>query len=350
MRRFACLVGVLFLAGCAGTPARLQLGGMASEQPLVWPAAPEQARYRYLGTLTGEANFVRDPSTLSLGRKAFDWLVGLAGSPRRARILQRPMAGYTDEQGRVVVADVSRAAVYVFDDAAGDLQIWEMAAEQKRFESPVAVTAGANGETLVSDADLGIVVRLDNAGRAVGRLSATTLKRPTGIARDARRGHVFVADAGAHDIKVFRDDGELLQTIGQRGEGDGEFNAPTYLTFAGDRLYVTDTLNSRVQVFDAEGEFLRSFGRRGLFLGDLPRPKGVAVDRHGLVYVVESYYDYLLVFDSEGRFLLPIGGSGNGIGQFYLPAGVWTDDRDRIYLADAFNGRVVILQYLGGDK
>jgi len=64
--------------------------------------------------------------------------------------------------------------------------------------------------------------------------------------------------------------------------------------------------------------------------------------------VVESYYDYLLVFNDKGEFLLPIGGTGSGIGEFYLPAGVWTDDRDRVYVADAFNGRVVIFQFLGG--
>jgi hypothetical protein len=46
--------------------------------------------------------------------------------------------------------------------------------------------------------------------------------------------------------------------------------------------------------------------------------------------------------------LLPIGGTGTDVGQFYLPAGVWSDNNDRIYIADMFNGRIVILQYLGG--
>jgi DNA-binding beta-propeller fold protein YncE len=64
--------------------------------------------------------------------------------------------------------------------------------------------------------------------------------------------------------------------------------------------------------------------------------------------VVESYYDYLLVFNQQGELLLPIGGTGSGNGEFYLPAGIWIDDRDQVYVADAFNGRVMVFQYLGG--
>jgi hypothetical protein len=36
------------------------------------------------------------------------------------------------------------------------------------------------------------------------------------------------------------------------------------------------------------------------------------------------------------------------VGQFFLPAGVTVDRRNRIYVDDMFNGRVVVLQYLGG--
>ena len=78
------------------------------------------------------------------------------------------------------------------------------------------------------------------------------------------------------------------------------------------------------------------------------RPKGVAVDSDGNIYVVESYHDHLLIYDSEGRFLLPIGGNGTNIGQFFLPAGAWSDSDDRIFVADMFNGRVVIFQFVGG--
>jgi DNA-binding beta-propeller fold protein YncE len=79
----------------------------------------------------------------------------------------------------------------------------------------------------------------------------------------------------------------------------------------------------------------------------MTRPKGVAVDSEGIIYVVESYYDHLLIFDADGKFLLPIGGSGYSAGTFFQPAGIFVDPSGMIYVADMFNGRVAIFQYLG---
>jgi DNA-binding beta-propeller fold protein YncE len=206
------------------------------------------------------------------------------------------------------------------------------------------------GGLFVADAELAAVFRLDVNGQPQAVIGRGLLQRPTGLARDAQRGLLYVADTYAHDIKVFDDSGALLHVIGRRGSADGEFNYPTHLAWAQGELYVTDTMNNRIQVLGAEGQVLqRKFGERGLQLGQLVRPKGVGVDGEGNVYVVESYYDSLLVFSPRGEFLLPIGGTGTATGRFYLPAGVWVDARNRVHVADMFNGRVVLFQFLGGS-
>ncbi len=343
----------LLLAGCASSPATLNLDLQGAEGHL-WPSPPEVARYQYIGQLTGEENFVKENNDGAMGRRLFDWMVGIVAGETLPVVLQRPQSGAVDRDGRLYVTDVSRAAIYVFDQPAGQLEVWEIAGEQLRFKTPVGIvvieTDEGGREILVADADLKRIVRLDQSGKPVGHFGSDVLVRPTGLARDPATGNLYVADTHAHDVKIFSAEGRLLRRVGAggRGEGEGQFNSPTHLAFARGQLYVTDTLNSRIKVLSADGEFLRTFGRRGLFVGDLPRPKGVTVDKDGNVYVVESYYDHLLVFNEEGNLLLPIGGSGSGVGEFYLPAGVWTDQRDRIYVADSFNGRVVILQYLGG--
>lgn len=314
----------------------------------VWPDPPDEPRYSYAGELTGEDNFRPDNwANKGNATKVFEWLVGLTGLNSKPAVLQRPQSGMVDAEGRIYVTDIGRGAVFVFDKPAGKLEVWDSARGNERFVSPIGITQGARGEILVADSELRSVFRLDQKGNLLGEFGHDILERPTGLARDAKRGRVYVSDTRAHDIKVFDDSGKLLNVIGQRGEGDGEFNFPTYLTFVADKLYVTDTLNSRIQTFDTDGNFIGKFGKLGLKVGNLVRPKGVAVDSLGNIYVIESLYDNLLVFDAKGRTLLALGGSGKGIGEFYLPSGVWTDSHDQIYIADMYNGRITVLQFLG---
>ena len=322
---------------------------MNLEGGLVWPSAPEVARYRFTGALLGEQNFGLDEqSRPSTGQRFLRWLVGLGASLRESpRELVRPQTGMVDGAGRILVTDAGRQAVFVFDEPQGKLFIWRQADEYGEFLSPVGIAAGLNGEILVADSGLARVVRLDTQGSPIGSFGQNVLGRPTGLARDPAAGQVYVADTRDHDVKVFDDQGRLIRRIGGRGDTPGQFNAPTHLAFVQGKLYVTDTLNARVQVLTPEGEPLLSIGKRGLYLGNFTRPKGVTADQDGNVYVVESYYDHLLIFDNQGRFLLPVGGTGAAVGQFFLPAGVWADTQGRIFVADMFNGRVVIFQYLG---
>jgi hypothetical protein len=55
---------------------------------------------------------------------------------------------------------------------------------------------------------------------------------------------------------------------------------------------------------------LGSFGRHGDGSGDLAMPKGVAVDRDGVVYVVDGLFDNVQLFDRSGAFLLTLGAAG----------------------------------------
>lgn len=343
---------LLFLAGCSAGPMILRLdvenhGGAKR----VWPEAPETPRFQYVGQLTGEENFVpADQDNRSTGKKIIYWLVGLIGSNEERVVLQRPQTGMVDSAGRVYVTDVSRQGIFVFDQLAGNLQVWDRAEGNHKFVAPIGIVSGPRDQILVADAELGRVFRLDREGKPLGSFGEDLLKRPTGLARDAERGLIYVADTYAHDVKVFDDEGRLTDVLGNRGDGDGELNYPTHLVFADGKLYVTDSMNSRIQILDVEGRMLGKFGSRGLYVGNFTRPKGVAQDKTGNIYVVESFYDNLLIFNKEGKFLMPIGGTGKEVGQFYLPAGVWCDAQGKVYVADMFNGRVVIFQSLEASK
>ena len=352
-RRFVLLLTVLLtvlLSACASEPKVMQFDARPADTDRVWPAQQTQEvpRYRYLGQLVGERNFQSVDATQSTARKLFNWVVGLIDGAEQPVVLQRPQSGVVDAAGRVLVTDVSRNAVFVFDEAAGRLDVWDRASKAQRFAAPIGIALGRNGEFLVADAELGRVFRLGRDGTPLGDFGAGELTRPTGVVRDSARGRVFVADTHAHDIKVFDDDGRLLARWGRRGNGPGELNYPTHLAFSNGMLIVCDSANARVQGFDSNGLATLRFGQRGLYVGNLVRPKGVAADDEGNVYVVESMHDTLLVFDPQGRLLMSLGGTGQDVGRFFLPAGVWVDGRNRIFVADMFNGRVAVFQFLGG--
>ena len=363
LRLTATVLFVLLLGGCANTDTirgqlNYDLRPEGARPAVFWPPAPDTPRYRYLGELVGQPNFVHNNNSKGNLTKVFNWIVGLF-EMNSALMLQRPQYGTVSDSGRIYVVDAGRKAVLGFDpnpppddeseDKEGHLLVWDMATKNTRFAAPVAVAIVWNGDIVVSDAILGAVMRLNNKGEPIGTLGVGQLNRPTGLAFDRERGLLFVADSVDHDIKVFDQTGQLVKKFGAPGDGKGEFNAPTHLAFSGKQLYVSDTLNSRIQVFDADGRYVRELGERGLYVGNLTRPKGVALGDAGITYVVESYYGHLLAYNQQNQLLLDITGSGLKGDRFQLPSGVWTDQQGRIFIADMFNGRIVVFQFLGAS-
>jgi hypothetical protein len=60
-------------------------------------------------------------------------------------------------------------------------------------------------------------------------------------------------------------------------------------------------------------------------------------------------YDTVQVFDRAGPLLLNFGGSGARPGEFWLANGVAISRTNEIYVADAYNRRVQVFRYVGGQ-
>jgi len=342
-------------AGCASQEPQSMHFEMPSydggeiDTTLVWPPPPEVPRYLYIGDLIGEQNYVApgDEVKSTMG-KIWAVIAGLGFSRQRLEQLQRPQGIAVGPQGRIYVTDASRQAIFVFDEVDGEVEIWGNDGDGIALQSPVGIVA-LEDSVWVADSELGALLKFGLDGELEAVLADEVLERPTGLAADPDNGLLYVADTSRHDIKVLDRLGNLVGQVGGPGSGDAEFNAPTYLAFREGLLYVSDTLNARVQVIDPSSGHVRTVGKRGLYVGDMTRPKGVAVDSDDNLYVIESYYDHLLIYNSAGNLLLPIGGSGKRAGRFFQPAGIAIDRQNRVFIADMFNGRVAVYQYLESD-
>ncbi len=77
---------------------------------------------------------------------------------------------------------------------------------------------------------------------------------PSDIALDGQ-GNMFILDSGNHRIQKFTPDGQYVTTIGNKGQGPGEFVYPLSLDVdSRGYLYISDPGNQRVQILKPDGK------------------------------------------------------------------------------------------------
>lgn len=325
---------LLGLTGCS-TSASKKSG--ASNQPvIVWPAAPERARIRYVAAATKPVEL---GAQVGKFRRFSNWLTG--GDTGNETFV-KPFGIAVDAAGGLCVTDTATRSVGWLDPATKRWHRWNRLGKL-RFAAPVSVAK--SGDVLfVADSTLGEVIAFNTKGELKFRLKEN-LVRPAGLTIHGER--LYVVDSQQHKVVVLGLGGARVAEFGKRGNGDGDLNFPTHIAVdAAGLLYVTDSMNSRVQVFEANGAFVRQIGSIGDSPGHFSRPKGVAVDRFGHVFVVDGMFDCLQIFNSDGRVLLSLGSAGQGAGEFWLPNGVAAAMDNRIYVADSYNRRVQVFEYI----
>ena len=142
-------------------------------------------------------------------------------------------------------------------------------------------------------------------------------------------GDIWVADGyGQARIHRFSPAGELLQTWGEPGQGESQFNLPHSLVVddAG-CVIVVDRENHRIQLFDEGGNLL------DIWTG-LRQPMDIALSPDGAIFIAEAY-QRVTICDPAGRFLSRWGELGETPGQFAsFLHGICLDSRGDLYVAD----------------
>jgi DNA-binding beta-propeller fold protein YncE len=260
----------------------------------------------------------------------------LTGTPEPF-LFERPYAVAWDGEA-VVVTDPGAQRVVRIDGTR------LTATPEGSLDQPIGVAACSSG-ILVSDTARGEIVRFDRKLRSP-RVIARGIDRPTGIA--CRGNEIYVVATAEHRVLVLDAATGTTRAIGERGEGEAQFNFPAAIGVSGSSLFVGDTLNFRLQQIDAvTGAFRGAIGALGDGPGDTPRIKGIAVDSQDRLWVTDAHRDRISVFNSDGTFVAELGGPGNGAGEFSFPAGVAIHVDGRLLVADSLNRRVQVFRIKG---
>lgn len=317
----------LFAAGCASQPVK-------REPAIFFPPAPALPRLQFLTSFNG----LKDIEEQS----GFDRFV--VGEKLNLE-LDKPY-GVAMYDGKIYVCDTNTTVIVLdlekklFSSMAG-------AVGQGRLSQPVNISIEADGTKYVTDPVRGQVVVFDRNDaylRAIGEPG--TWKPVDAVPFEDR---LYVADNANGLVKIFdKASGELLKTIGDKGDPSERLDRPTNVAFdAKGNLYVTDIGRFQIVKFDRDGHFQSMIGKAGDTPGHFARPKGTAIDRNGLLYATDAAFNNVQIFSPEGRLLMFFGDSNLGPGGLMLPAKVAIDERNvayfRSYAAPEFEVEYLVL-------
>jgi hypothetical protein len=315
-------LAALLATGCTQPVRTVAIGGRVYPDP---PAAPRVQFLTSIGAAGQAAGNGRQGGAGAL-------LFGSTSDP--ATGLTRP-AGLAARDGRLYVCDPEHGDVLLYDFAADQSAPW--AHPNVSFSKPAAIRLRDDGNVEVCDAGLEKVFLLTADGallRAVG-LDALRQVNPGAPLPDRFKpvatapgpnGTSAVLNAAAHRIELIDlSTGRHAGAWPGTASGPAGLFAPTGMGVAAGQTIVADAMTRRLTRLDATGTPVGSIGEPGDAPGYLAHPKGLAVDEHGVIYVVDAALQIVQMFDSGGEFLMSFGGPDESDGGLLAPAGICLD-------------------------
>jgi len=282
-----------------------------------------------------------------------------------------PAGVAVDSSGNIYVADTNNNRVQKFLPNGSFIAKWGInGSGDGQFSNLSGVAVSSSGNVYVADTGNNRVQKFDSAGVFITSLGSFgsgdgEFNYPYRVAVDSS-GNVFVADTANHRIQKFDSDGGFIACLDSSASGwnssgciatsgtdSGQFRRPYGVVVSSGNIYVADSGNNRVQKLDSNGVFQGCLGS-GIsgwqnpctsFApdtddGSFQRPRDVAVDSSGNVYVADTSNHRIQKFDSNGTFITSWGGQGSVSGQFSRPYGFAVDSSGIVYVADSGNNRV----------
>ncbi len=216
------------------------------------------------------------------------------------------------------------------------------------FESVAAVDIDSQGHVFVLHRGDTALLEFDADGGFVRAFGEGLFNRSHGLRIDSE-DNLWVTDVSDHLVMKLSRGGEILLTLGRRGEagewdeaaGTQLFNQPTDVAIGPNgNIFVSQghgpQAEPRVLKFDPDGGFITSWGGRGTLPWQFQVAHSLVIDSDGLVYVADREGRRVLVFDLDGNFLK---------GWVYqgMACGLDLTDDGHIYMATGFDAQIVKL-------
>jgi DNA-binding beta-propeller fold protein YncE len=165
------------------------------------------------------------------------------------------------------------------------------------------------------------------------------LNQPTDVIL-APNGDIFVAQGhtpgpeGDPRVLKFDKTGKFITSWGGKGKAPGQFEVAHGLAFdAKGSLWVTDRENQRIQIFETSGTFVRELKYAGL-------PCSLDIGRQ-FIYMVNGYAGQILQLDLNGKVLAATGKPGKGLGEFGEAHNIAVSPNGEIFVADTVNSALL---------
>ena len=195
--------------------------------------------------------------------------------------------------------------------------------------SHIVVKLGADGQVLMT---LGTKGEAGEWNEAAG---SRRLNQPNDVAV-ARNGDVFVVQGhtpgtrGDPRVLKFDRDGTYLTSWGGKGTGPGQFDVAHGISIdAAGQLWVADRENQRIQIFDANGGFARQLTYAGL-------PCGIDIGEEA-IFMVNGFTGQIVKLDTAGAVIAAVGRPGKGLGEFGEAHYIAVSPSGDLYVADTVN-------------
>ena len=177
-----------------------------------------------------------------------------------------------------------------------------------------------------------VLMTLGISGQPAPFMSGNPFHRCTHLAIDPQNGDFYVSDGyGNARVHRYSADGELILSLGERGDGPGQFSISHCARIdKDDRVWVCDRENNRIQIFDLDGNFLTEWT-------DLLRPNTVYFDKEDDVVYIAELTHQLSIYSLEQELIAQWGGakSSDQPGEFIGgPHGLWVDSHGDIYVGE----------------